>query len=146
MTNQREAQAAALKKLQELINAIAEATRALPRPLAEPPYQTPSDLEKRITDAVLRQERISFGDLGRLLGESKQRIHHHTHAVARRPGAPIVIIKRPSPDHLRDLLFAYRRDRLPEDLDRAGPAPAAASGSAGAPALDSDTEHEDIPI
>ena len=119
-------QEAALQKLQELITAIAEATKALPRVSVPPPTQTPRDIERRIVEAVQARQRISFGDLGRMLNEPKQRIHHHAHAVARRPGAPIVLVKRPGPDHLRDLLYAYARERLPADLDE--PAPAEAVG------------------
>jgi hypothetical protein len=146
MTHNHEAQAAALQKLQELITAIAEATKALPRVLPPQPTQTPRDIERRIVEAVTARERISFGDLGRLLGEPKQRIHHHTHAVARRPNAPIVIVKRPSADFMRDLLYAYDRRRLPDDLDSPGPAPAEAVGSATAGALGEHTEQDDTPI
>jgi hypothetical protein len=110
MTHNHEAQAAALQKLQELITAIAEATKALPRVLPPQPTQTPRDIERRIVEAVTARERISFGDF------------------------------------MRDLLYAYDRRRLPDDLDSPGPAPAEAVGSATAGALGEHTEQDDTPI
>jgi hypothetical protein len=120
MTNPHDAQALALAKLQDLIAAIREATAAL-RP-ATPPPDRPDTVEARIIAAVRDHGRISFGDLGRALAEPKQRIHHHTHAVAMRRSAPVVIVKRPAPDGSRDyVLVAYDARWFPAELDSIGP-------------------------
>jgi hypothetical protein len=114
-------QAQALAKLAELIEAIRTATEAL-RPGVAPVVDRPDSIEARIIDAVRAHGRISFGDLGRVLAEPKQRVHHHTHAVALRRSAPVVIVKRPAPDGSRDyILVAYDARWFPADIDSIGP-------------------------
>lgn len=137
MNNPHDAQAEALAKLHELITAIQSATAAL-RPPA-PVVDRPDTIESRIVEAVRARGRVSMGDLGRMLGEPKQRIHHHGHAVAMRRDAPVVLVKRPDPDgSRRDILVAYDARWFPR-IDDLGPYGATAVATAG-------TEHEDTPI